>query len=130
MLNTKEAKFEKMMGENINGWMWSFHSALEYVADLVIDGKVTLSNDSDFESLAKPFDTENHNGEDIYGLFHLFTEMSASTIDLDTLGIDEGDLWEIDMDENDIIKMFDNDPKKVAQFLKSAQANFIAKVGA
>ena len=121
---TKHQRFKKMMGEEINCWSWNFHSALDYVATLVTSGKVVLTWDTDLEKIAKGFDTTDHNGEDIYGLFHLFLMFTASELDLDSLGIGEEDLSQYGLTEEDINEMFNDNPVEVARSLRDAQKEF------
>ena len=120
----KETRFKKLMGQNLNGWMWNFAHALPYVADLVIEGKIALDAKSDVEILAKPFDTEDCNGEDIFGILHFFIMLSTNPLDLDSLGIDQEELDLIGMNSDDLEMMFADNPKKAAQFIKSAQEDY------
>lgn len=124
---TKEQRFRKMMGEEINCWSWNFHSALDYVATLVTSGKVTLTFDTDLEKIAKGFDTTDHNGEDIYGLFLLFLQFTSSELDLDSLGIEEEELSKYGLTEDDLVQMFEGDPVNVARLLREAQQEFQPK---
>ena len=121
---TKIQRFKKMMGEGINCWSWNFHSALDYVATLVTSGKVTLTFDTDLEKIAKGFDTTDHNGEDIYGLFLLFLQFTAQELDLDALGIEEEELSNYGLTEDDLVEMFNNNPVEVARALREAQQEF------
>jgi hypothetical protein len=117
-------RFKKMMGEEINCWTWNFASALDYVAGLVINRKVVLDNYIETEKVAKGFDTTDHNGEDIYGLFELFLAFTQSELDLDRLGIHEDALSMHDLTTEDIIEMFHRDPVKIARVLRDAQKEF------
>ena len=121
---TKEQRLKKMLGHDINCWTTNFHFALDYVATLVTSGKVVLTWDTDLEKIAKGFDTEDHNGEDIYGLFHLFLQFTASELDLDSLGIEEEELNKYGLTEDDLVWMFQDNPVEVARVLRQAQAEF------
>lgn len=121
---TKAQRIKKMLGSDINCWTTNFHFALDYVATLVTSGKVVLTFDTDLEKIAKGFDTEDHNGEDIYGLFHLFLMFTASELDLDSLGIDEEELNQYGLTEEDIVEMFKGNPVEVARVLREAQQEF------
>lgn len=121
---TKEQRLKKMLGHDINCWTTNFHFALDYVATLVTSGKVVLTWDTDLEKIAKGFDTEDHNGEDIYGLFHLFLMFTASELDLDSLGIEEGELNKYGLTEDDLVEMFKGNPVEVARVLREAQQEF------
>jgi hypothetical protein len=121
---TKAQRFKKMMGLDINCWTSNFHSALDYVATLVTSGKVVLTWDTDLEKIAKGFDTEDHNGEDIYGLFHLFLMFTASELDLNSLGIGEEDLSQYGLTEEDVKEMFQGNPVEIARVLREAQQEF------
>lgn len=124
---TKPNRFKKMMGSDINCWTTNFHFALDYVATLVTSGKVVLTPETDLEKIAKGFDTEDHNGEDIYGLFHLFLMFTASKLDLDSLGIEEEELSKYGLTEDDLVQMFEGDPVNVARLLREAQQEFQPK---
>ena len=87
-------------------------------------GKVVLTFDTDLEKIAKGFDTEDHNGEDIYGLFHLFLQFTSSELDLDALGIEEEELNKYGLTEEDLVEMFNGNPVEVARVLRQAQAEF------
>ena len=121
---TKHQRFKKMMGGEINCWSWNFHSALDYVASIVISGKVVLTFDTDLEKVAKGFDTTDHNGEDIYGLFLLFLQFTPQELDLDALGIQEETLSEYGLTEDDLVEMFNDNPVEVARSLRDAQKEF------
>ena len=121
---TKPNRFKKMMGAEINCWTWNFHSALDYVSTLVTSGKVVLTPETDLEKIAKGFDTTDHNGEDIFGLFHLFLMFTASKLDLDSLGIEEVILSEHGLTEDDLVQMFEGNPVEVARVLREAQQEF------
>jgi hypothetical protein len=121
---TKAQRFKKLMGSDINCWTTNFHFALDYVATLVTSGKVVLTLDTDLEKIAKGFDTEDHNGEDIYGLFHLFLMFTASELDLDSLGIEEEELNQYGLTEEDLVEMFKGNPVEVARVLREAQQEF------
>jgi hypothetical protein len=120
----KSNRFKKMMGAEINCWTWNFHSALDYVSTLVTSGKVVLTSETDLEKIAKGFDTTDHNGEDIFGLFHLFLMFTASKLDLDSLGVEEVYLSEHGLTEDDLVQMFEGNPVFVARLLREAQAEF------
>jgi len=121
---TKPNRFKKMMGEEINCWSWNFGSALDYVATLVTSGKVCLTFDTDTTKIAKGFDTTEHKGEDIYGLFDLFLAFTASELDLDRLGIHEDALSMHGLTEDDLVWMFQDNPVEVARVLREAQQEF------
>ena len=121
---TKQQRLKKMLGHEINCWTSNFHFALDYVAKLVTSGKVVLTFDTDLEKIAKGFDTEDHNGEDIYGLFHLFLQFTSSELDLDALGIEEEELNKYGLTEEDLVEMFNNNPVEVARVLREAQQEF------
>jgi hypothetical protein len=124
---TKHQRFKKMMGEEINCWSWNFHSALDYVATIITSGKVVLTPETDLEKIAKGFDTTDHNGEDIFGLFHLFLMFTASKLDLDSLGIEEVILSGHGLTEDDLVQMFEGNPVEVARVLREAQQEFQPK---
>jgi hypothetical protein len=124
---TKQQRFKKMMGEEINYWSWNFHSALDYVATIITSGKVVLTPETDLEKIAKGFDTTDHNGEDIFGLFHLFLMFTASKLDLDSLGIEEVILSGHGLTEDDLVQMFEGNPVEVARVLREAQQEFQPK---
>jgi len=121
---TKPNRFKKMMGAEINCWTSNFHFALDYVATLVTSGKVALTFDTDLEKIAKGFDTTDHNGEDIYGLFSLFLQFTSSELDLDALGIEEEELSKYGLTEDDLVEMFNGNPVEVARVLRDAQKEF------
>ncbi len=121
---TKQQRFKKMMGEGINGWTWNFHSALDYVATLVTSGKVALTFDTDTEKIAKGFDTIDHTGEDIFGLFDLFLAFTTTELDLDRLGIEEEELKQYGLTEENLVEMFKDNPVEVARVLREAQEEF------
>ena len=121
---TKAQRLKKMLGHDVNCWTSNFHFALDYVATLVTSGKVVLTWDTDLEKIAKGFDTEDHNGEDIYGLFHLFLMFTASELDLSSLGIEEEELNKYGLTEEDLVEMFKGNPVEVARVLREAQAEF------
>jgi hypothetical protein len=122
---TKHQRFKKMMGEEINCWSWNFHSALDYVASIVVSGKVVLTFDTDLEKVAKGFDTTDHNGEDISGLFLLFLQFTPQELDLDALGIHEDALSMHGLTEDDLVEMFNDNPVEVARSLRDAQREFL-----
>ena len=124
---TKPNRFKKMMGEDINCWTWNFNSALDYVATLVTSGKVVLTSETDLEKIAKGFDTTDHNGEDIYGLFDLFLAFTSADLDLDRLGIDGEVLSMHGLTKEDLVQMFEGDPVNVARLLREAQKEFQPK---
>jgi hypothetical protein len=120
----RKERFKKMMGQEINCWTWNFHSALDYVATIITSGKVVLTFDTDTEKVAKGFDTTDHKGEDIFGLFELFLAFTSSELDFDRLGIHEDALSMHDLEEEDIIEMFKGNPVEVARVLRDAQKEF------
>jgi len=121
---TKPNRFKKMMGAEINCWTSNFHFALDYVSTLVTSGKVALTFDTDLEKIAKGFDTEDHNGEDVDGLFSLFLQFTSSELDLDALGIEEEELSKYGLTEEDLVEMFNGNPVEVARVLREAQQEF------
>ena len=94
-----EEKFKKMMGANINCWMSSYYTALPFVAELVIDGKVKLEADTDLDQLSDDlakkylaFDADTFST--VLSCFSSLSQPLTSDV-LDGLGIGWDDLIEI-----------------------------------
>ena len=119
--------FKKMMGIEINGWTWNFHSALPYVSDLVVSGQVVLDKDVDTKEIANQFGTHKHKGEDIYGLLDLFIALSKpeTELDLDFCGISQESMTEFKFIPMDIEGVCEGNPIKVARLLAEAQKEFV-----
>jgi hypothetical protein len=123
-MNT-EQNFKKLMGASINCWMWNYHSALPYVSDLVTSGQVELTQDTNTEEVALNFVTEEHEAESVASVLHCFQQFIASDLDLDTLGIENEDLWEAKLSPRDLVELINGDAVKIARLLKEAQSEFI-----
>jgi len=123
-----EEKFVNMMGANINGWMSSYYTALPFIAELVIDGKVDLKPDTDLDQLSDDlakkylaFDS------DVFStVLSCFSSLSQPlTLDvLDGLGIQTDDLSAVGLFTFTLEEMFLNNPKKSAELILKAQKEF------
>jgi hypothetical protein len=123
-----EEKFVNMMGANINGWMSSYYTALPFIAELVIDGKVDLKPDTDLDQLSDDlakkylaFDS------DVFStVLSCFSSLSQTlTLDvLDGLGIQTDDLSAVGLFTFTLEEMFLNNPKKSAELILKAQKEF------
>ena len=124
--DNNEKAFKKMMGEEINCWMWNFHNALPYVADLVISGVVTLDENTDTKKIAEECGTDKHNGEDIYGLLDLFLAFTKpeEELDFDACSLSEESMREHNLIPMDIVSVVEGNPVKVARLLSEAQKEF------
>jgi hypothetical protein len=124
---TNEEKFIKMMAPNINCWMSSYYVALDYVADLVINDKVTITKDSKFAEVAKPFVTEEFDLDSIANLLYCFKIFAfEDSVEIgDSMGITSDDLTEADLSLWDFINLFAGDPKKTAELLVKAKHAYI-----
>lgn len=122
-----EKNFKKMMGVSINCWMWNYYSALPYVSDLVTSGKIELTQDTDTEKVASDFVTEEHDLESVSGVLDCFQRFIASELDLDSLGIEREDLWEVKMSPRDLVELIDGDAVKIARLLREAQSEYLGR---
>ena len=124
---TNEEKFIKMMAPNINCWMWNYYNALDYVADLAINDKVTITKDSDCTELAKPFVTEEFDLDSVENLLYCFQTFAfEDVIEIgDSMGITSDDLTEADLSLWDFINLFAGDPKKTAELLVKAKHAYV-----
>jgi len=115
-----------MMGEEINCWMWNFHNALPYVADLVTSGVVLLDEKTNTKKIAKECGTEKHNGEDIYSLLDLFLAFTKpkEELDFDACSLSEESMREHNLLAIDIVSIIEGNPVKVARLLAEAQKEF------
>jgi len=123
-----EEKFVNMMGANINGWMSSYYTALPFIAELVIDGKIDLKPDTDLDQLSDDlakkylaFDS------DVFStVLSCFSSLSQTlTLDvLDGLGIQTDDLSAVGLFTFTLEEMFLNNPKKSAELILKAQKEF------
>ena len=123
-----EEKFVKMMGENINGWMSNYYTALPFIAELVIDGKVNLKPDTDLDQLSddlakKYFAFDSDTFSTVLGCFSSLSQPLSFDV-LDGLGIQLEDLWEIALSPKCMEEMFLNNPKKSAELLLKAQKEY------
>jgi len=123
-----EEKFVKMMGNNINCWMSSYYTALPFIAELVIDGKVKLEPDTDLDQLSSDlarkyyvFDPDVFST--VLGCFSSLSQPLTSDV-LDGLGIDWDDLIKIALSPEGMEEMFLGNPKKSAELLLKAQKEF------
>ena len=123
-----EQKFINMMGQNINGWMTSYYTALPFIAELVIDGKVNLKPDTDLnqlsDDLAKKYFAFD---SDVFStVLSCISSLSQPlTFDvLDGLGIGYDDLINTALSAESIEEIFLNNPKKSAELLLKAQKEF------
>jgi hypothetical protein len=126
-MTTNEQKFCKMMAPNINCWMSNYYLALDYVADLVITGKITIEQDSDCEELAKPFLTDEYDLDAVENLlfcFKMFAFEDSSEIG-NAFGIEQDDLDSADLSLWEFIDLFSGNPKKTAELLLQAKKSYI-----
>jgi len=123
-----EEKFVNMMGANINGWMSSYYTALPFIAELVIDGKIDLKPDTDLDQLSDDlakkylaFDSDTFST-----VLSCFSSLSQPlTLDvLDGLGIQTDDLRAVGLFTFTLEEMFLNNPKKSAELILKAQKEF------
>lgn len=123
-----EEKFIKMMGDNVNCWMSNYYNALPFVAELVIDGKVNLTPETDLDQLSndlaeKYFAFDNDTFSTVLGCFYSLSQPLTFDV-LDGLGIQLDDLWNIGLDRQDLENLFLNNPKKSAELMLKAQKAF------
>ena len=125
--DNNEKIFKKMMGIEINGWTWDFHSALPYVSDLVVSGQVVLHKDVNTKEIANELTTDKYESETIYLLLDLFIAFSKpeTELDLDLCGISEEAMTEFKFIPMDIEGVCEGNPVKVARLLVEAQKEFI-----
>jgi hypothetical protein len=125
--DNNEKVFKKMMGIEINGWTWDFHSALPYVSDLVVSGQVVLDKDVNTQKIANELATDKYESESIYLLLDLFIAFCKpeTELDLDFLGISEEAMREFKFIPMDIEGVCEGNPVKVARLLAEAQKEFI-----
>lgn len=123
-----EDKFVSMMGENVNCWMSNYYNALPFVAELVIDGKVNLTPETDLDQLSNDlakkyltFDSDTFST--VLGCFFYLSQPLTLDV-LDGLGIQLDDLWDIGLDRQDLEDIFLNNPKKCAELVLKAQKEF------
>jgi hypothetical protein len=128
-MSNKEAQFKKIMGENINCWMWNFAHALPYVSNLVIDKAVEINQETNIDEVSKAFITEEYDEESVVCLLAMFQMAISKKIDLDFLGIEEEELATVNLTKADLVEMFANNPITVAQLYKEAQENFVPTYG-
>jgi RNAse (barnase) inhibitor barstar len=123
-----EEKFVKMMGANINCWMSSYYTALPFIAELVIDGKVELKPDTDLDQLSNDlaekyfvFDSDTFST-----VLSCFSSLSQNlTFDvLDGLGIQLDNLWDNALSPQQLEEIFLNNPKKSAELILKAQKEY------
>ncbi len=123
-----EEKFVKMMGENVNCWMSSYYNALPFIAELVMDGKVNLTPETDLNQLSndlakKYFAFDNDTFSTVLSCFSALSQPLTPDL-LDGLGIQLDDLWGIGLYRQDLEDMFLNNPKKSAELMLKAQKEF------
>lgn len=123
-----EDKFVSMMGENVNCWMSNYYNALPFVAELVIDGKVNLTPETDLDQLSNDlaekyltFDFDTFST--VLGCFFYLSQPLTLDV-LDGLGIELDNLWDIGLDRQDLEDIFLNNPKKCAELVLKAQKEF------
>lgn len=123
-----EDKFVSMMGENVNCWMANYYNALPFIAELVIDGKVNLTPETDLDQLSNDLNEKylTFDSDTFSTVLSCFSALSQPlTLDvLDGLGIELDNLWDIGLDRQDLEDIFLNNPKKCAELVLKAQKEF------